>query len=110
MANSSLRRKILLGTAAATALAGGAVAYRHRTAADRAASDTDTTGLDTTGLDTTGAETAQAALGWGNVEVPDAQTVSRSDGARLAVWDVGKGPTVALAHCLGGSHAIWVPV
>jgi pimeloyl-ACP methyl ester carboxylesterase len=41
---------------------------------------------------------------------PAQSSVATPDGARLAVWDTGNGPTVVLPHCWGCTHAIWVPV
>jgi pimeloyl-ACP methyl ester carboxylesterase len=41
---------------------------------------------------------------------PEPVTVLRPDGARLAVWDIGQGSTVVLAHGWGCSHAVWIPV
>ncbi len=49
-------------------------------------------------------------LGWGSLEQPAGLRVPTADGASLAVWDLGSGPTVVLPHCWGCSHAIWVPV
>ena len=49
-------------------------------------------------------------LGWGAIEEPAVGNVATPDGANLAVWDAGSGPTVVLPHCWGCSHAIWVPV
>jgi len=60
--------------------------------------------------DPLGDATARAALGWGDVEVGASTTISTPDGAHLAVWEVGSGPTVVLPHCWGCSHAIWIPV
>jgi non-heme chloroperoxidase len=50
------------------------------------------------------------ALGWGALDAPPQLGVTTADGATLAVWDVGSGPTVVLPHCWGCSHAIWIPV
>jgi non-heme chloroperoxidase len=52
----------------------------------------------------------RSELGWGQIEPPEATTIATADGARLAVWDAGSGPTVVLPHCWGCSHAIWIPV
>jgi non-heme chloroperoxidase len=52
----------------------------------------------------------RSEIGWGQVEPPEATVIPTPDGARLAVWDVGSGPTVVLPHCWGCSHAIWIPV
>lgn len=79
-------------TAAAVAGARGAIAYRRRMAV-------------APGDGPPGSE-----LGWGELEQPADLTVETPDGATLAVWDVGDGPTVVLPHCWGCTHAIWVPV
>jgi non-heme chloroperoxidase len=50
------------------------------------------------------------ALGWGALEQPAQRSIHTPDGADLAVWDAGTGPTVVLSHCWGCSHAVWVPV
>jgi non-heme chloroperoxidase len=52
----------------------------------------------------------RSEIGWGQIEPPQATSIPTVDGARLAVWDVGSGPTVVLPHCWGCSHAIWIPV
>ncbi len=88
---SRTRRLFILGGAAAVVAAGAA--YRRATANTRPPSEEDL-----------------AALGWGDIEALTAHSVTTSDGATLAIWDVGKGPTVVLPHCWGCSHAIWVPV
>ena len=89
------RRLVPLGTAAA--LVGGAAAYRRATAAEP--------------FTTSEAHLADLAeLGWGALEAPAPITVPTSDGASLAVWDIGTGPAVVLPHCWGCSHAIWIPV
>ena len=49
-------------------------------------------------------------LGWGELGSPGGAGVPTPDGASLAVWDIGTGPTVVLPHCWGCSHAVWVPV
>jgi non-heme chloroperoxidase len=89
------RRLLVLGTLAAAAA--GAAVYR-RARADRSPQDPE-------------AHAAHvAALGWGSLEQPATIAVTTPDGARLAVWDIGEGPTVALPHCWGCTHAIWIPV
>jgi non-heme chloroperoxidase len=88
-------RLIALGTAAAVAGAAAAAAVAYRK---------------TTNAGSVDAEDESRALGWGSLEQPPEITVHTPDGARLAVWDVGAGPTVVLPHCWGCSHAIWVPV
>src|ERR1039458_370072 len=96
-------RRGLLAIGAAAALVGGAAAYR-KVAAQRAsdqAGDAAATGA---------ATTDPHALGWGSLEAPPQKEVSTPDGAELAVWDLGRGPTVVLPHCWACSHAIWVPV
>jgi pimeloyl-ACP methyl ester carboxylesterase len=49
-------------------------------------------------------------LGWGEVEPPGEIAIPTADGARLAAWDVGSGPTVVLSHGWAASHAVWIPV
>jgi non-heme chloroperoxidase len=88
---SRTRTLLLLG--GATAAVAAAAAYRRATANVGPPSDEDL-----------------AALGWGDIEALTAHSVTTSDGATLATWDVGEGPTVVLPHCWGCSHAIWVPV
>jgi non-heme chloroperoxidase len=100
MGHASLRRKIILGAAAAATLASGAVAYRRRVGAPHAPTGTDNATVDL----------AVSELGWGTMVQPTPSMVSTRDGARLAVWDIGEGPTVTLAHCWGCSHAVWIPV
>jgi non-heme chloroperoxidase len=98
-------RRSLLAVGAAATLVGGAVAYR-KVAASRLRE------LEP-GAPTTQPASLRAALdelGWGTVETPSRLTLTTADGADLAVWDIGEGPTVALPHCWGGTHAIWVPV
>jgi non-heme chloroperoxidase len=94
------RRLLVLGTVAA--VVGGAAAYRRATGAASAIANEMTTS------DAYAAETAE--LGWGDIDAPSTITVTTPDGANLAVWDVGEGPTVVLPHCWGCSHKIWVPV
>jgi pimeloyl-ACP methyl ester carboxylesterase len=89
--SSRLRTLLLLGGAAAAV--GGAAAWRRATANAHPPT-----------------EEELASLGWGEIEALTAETVATPDGASLAVWDVGEGPTVVLPHCWGCSHAIWVPV
>lgn len=36
--------------------------------------------------------------------------VTLDDGAKVAVTDVGEGPAILFAHCLGGCRAIWAPL
>jgi non-heme chloroperoxidase len=90
-------RRSLLALGAATALVGGTAAYK-KVAAQRAAGQAEEQ-----------AEVDQD-LGWGALDVPAPHTVPTPDGAELALWDVGSGPTVVLPHCWGCSHAIWIPV
>ena len=90
------RHRGLLALGAATALVGGAAAYR-KVSASRAESRPQTT-------------EDRDALGWGAVDAPPQLAVTTPDGATLAVWEVGSGPTVVLPHCWGCSHAIWIPV
>ncbi len=92
-------RRSLLTLGAAAALVGGAAAFR-KVASTHA-------GHDAPEL-IPGEELEM--LGWGMLETPDELGVTTPDGARLAVWDVGTGPVVVLAHCWSGSHAVWVPV
>jgi non-heme chloroperoxidase len=89
-------RRSLLALGAAAAIVGGAAAYK-KVATSRQHE-----------LDATAA--VEDELGWGSVEVPPLSGVATADGANLAVWDVGHGPTVVLPHCWGCTHAIWVPV
>ena len=92
-------RRSLLTLGAAAALVGGAAAFRKVASAH---ADHDAPEL------IPGEELEM--LGWGMLETPEELGVPTPDGARLAVWDVGTGPVVVLAHCWGGSHAVWVPV
>jgi pimeloyl-ACP methyl ester carboxylesterase len=87
---------------AATTLAGGALAYQKVTAARAHDALED--------LQSPGAGGDADELGWGAVPAPQAFDVTAPDGAALATWDVGEGPTVVLPHCWGCSHVIWVPV
>jgi pimeloyl-ACP methyl ester carboxylesterase len=89
-------RRGLLAVGAAAALVGGAAAYK-KVAAGRAARES------------LAADEA-SSLGWGALDEPAQLEVSTPDGARLAVWEAGAGPTVVLPHCWGCSHAIWIPV
>jgi pimeloyl-ACP methyl ester carboxylesterase len=90
---------VALGAAAVGgAVAVGAVAYRRTTRPD-----TDNAGP-SEGLD------ERSEIGWGQLTPPDPITIPTPDGARLAVWDMGSGPTVVLPHCWGCTHAIWIPV
>jgi pimeloyl-ACP methyl ester carboxylesterase len=95
----------LLALGAATALVGGAAAYR-RVSARRAG---DAAQGSRTALDQPPDQDSRT-LGWGSLETPPRLSVTTGDGGRLAVWDVGSGPTVVLPHCWGCSHAIWIPV
>jgi non-heme chloroperoxidase len=99
------RHRRLLAVGAATALVGGAAAYRRVSAARRAG---DVAPGPTT-LDRPPGGEART-LGWGSLETPSRLSVATSDGGTLAAWDVGSGPTVVLPHCWGCSHAIWIPV
>jgi pimeloyl-ACP methyl ester carboxylesterase len=97
-------RRSLLTLGAAAALIGGAAAYRKVRSPHPGTppADPDAPGpIPGEDLET---------LGWGMLETPEELAVTTPDGARLAVWDVGSGPSVVLAHCWGGSHAVWVPV
>ena len=86
---------------ALVAAIGGTAAYRRATAAVRATLEE---------AQTSGAYAAEEAeLGWGDVS-PTASKVHTPDGAELATWVAGQGPTVVLPHCWGCSHEIWVPV
>jgi non-heme chloroperoxidase len=86
-------RRSLLALGAAAALVGGAAAYK-KVAASR---QRDEPQID-------------EDLGWGSVPPPTLAGIPTGDGANLAVWDVGSGPTVVLPHCWGCTHAIWIPV
>ena len=93
-------RRGLLTFGAAAALVGGAAAYR-KVASTHAGHEPAVELIPGEELET---------LGWGMLETPEELGVTTPDGARLAVWDVGTGPVVVLAHCWSGSHAVWVPV
>jgi non-heme chloroperoxidase len=98
-------RRSLLAFGAAATLVGGAVAYKKvagsrshdlapvpspaRDAPPRAGSD---------------------ELGWGTLAPPSLISLDTEDGAELALWDIGEGPTVVLPHCWSCTHAIWIPV
>jgi non-heme chloroperoxidase len=99
------RRRGLLALGAATALVGGAAAYRKVSA--RRSGDAAPRSL--TPLDQV-PENDPRMLGWGSLETPPPLRVTTVDGCTLAVWDVGSGPTVVLPHCWGCSHAVWIPV
>jgi non-heme chloroperoxidase len=86
-------RRSLLALGAAAALVGGAAAYK-KVSASRQRDDAE----------------IQEDLGWGSVPAPTLTGIPTGDGANLAVWDVGNGPTVVLPHCWGCTHAIWIPV
>jgi pimeloyl-ACP methyl ester carboxylesterase len=88
---SRARKLFIFGGAAAAVAA--AAAYRRATANARPPT-----------------EDELASLGWGDIEALTAHSVTTTDGATLATWDVGTGPTVVLPHCWGCSHAVWVPV
>jgi pimeloyl-ACP methyl ester carboxylesterase len=100
------RHRGLLALGAAAALVGGAAAYR-KVAASRPEGPTD---VEVGIRDVSGEQSERHALGWGALEAPPQLSVTTPDGATLAVWDVGRGPTVVLPHCWGCSHAIWLPV
>jgi non-heme chloroperoxidase len=89
------RRALILGGAALAV--GGAAAYRRLRSANGSSAATDD---------------ERAALGWGALEAPPQATVVATDGAELAVWDVGQldAPPVVLAHGWSSSHAVWIPV
>jgi non-heme chloroperoxidase len=88
-------RRSLLALGAAATLVGGAVAYK-KVATSRIRE-----------LEP-GAPTTE--LGWGTWAPPPLLRLGTADGADLALWDIGQGPTVVLPHCWGCTHAIWVPV
>jgi non-heme chloroperoxidase len=98
-------RRSLLALGAAATLVGGAVAYRKVSASrirelEPGAPSTRPISL----------KAALDELGWGTLEPPSLRNLTTPDGAELALWDIGEGPTVVLPHCWGGTHAIWVPV
>jgi non-heme chloroperoxidase len=98
-------RRSLLALGAAATLVGGAVAYKKVAAARTGHSpshphpDEDAT-----------AAADPHELGWGALAPPERRSLTTADGADLAMWDIGEGPTVVLPHCWGCTHAIWVPV
>jgi non-heme chloroperoxidase len=89
-------RRSLLALGAAATLVGGAVAFKKVSAvrSTRALASNDDL----------------ESLGWGMAQPPAQLAVSTLDGATLAVWDIGSGPTVVLPHCWGCTHAVWIPV
>jgi pimeloyl-ACP methyl ester carboxylesterase len=91
-------RRRLLVVGATAAFVGAAAAYRRANAAKSRLAVRP------------GDDSPTAQLGWGDLAAPASTAVHTPDGANLAVWDVGSGPTVVLAHCWGCSHEIWVPV
>jgi non-heme chloroperoxidase len=95
-------RRGLLTLGAAAALVGGAAAYRKVTSTHPDEGEDEHEQL------IPGEELE--TLGWGMLETPEERSLTTPDGARLALWDVGSGPTVVLAHCWSGSHAVWIPV
>jgi pimeloyl-ACP methyl ester carboxylesterase len=95
----------LLALGAAATLVGGAVAYK-KVAAARARDQQDHT--PPAGDASPGADAED--LGWGALAPPSSINLHTADGADLALWDIGEGPTVVLPHCFGCTHAIWVPV
>ncbi len=97
---SSRRRTVVALAAAALAIGGVAVTVARRRVI---ASTEGPAGEADPG-------SAHADLGWGDLGAPEEIRVPTADGASLATWDVGHGPTVVLPHCWGCSHAIWVPV
>jgi non-heme chloroperoxidase len=98
-------RRSLLALGAAATLVGGAVAYKKVTAARTHDPETDTPAA---GADSPGADADE--LGWGALTPPRLIRLDTADGADLALWDIGEGPTVVLPHCWGCTHAVWVPV
>jgi non-heme chloroperoxidase len=100
------RHRGLLALGAAAALVGGAAAYK-KVAASRSSGLPDEL---FEVRDPSGVAAERQALGWGALETPSQLRVATPDGAILAVWDVGHGPTVVLPHCWGCSHAVWLPV
>jgi non-heme chloroperoxidase len=95
----------LLALGAAATLVGGAVAYKKVTAARTHDLEADTRPA---GDHPPGADADE--LGWGTLAPPRLTRLDTADGADLALWDTGEGPTVVLPHCWGCTHAIWVPV
>jgi len=98
-------RRSLLALGAAATLVGGAVAYKKVTAARTHDLEA---GTPPAGGQTPGAGADE--LGWGTLTPPQLIRLDTADGADLALWDIGEGPTVVLPHCWGCTHAIWVPV
>jgi non-heme chloroperoxidase len=98
-------RRSLLALGAAATLVGGAVAYKKVTAARTHDLEA---GTPSTGGHSPGADADE--LGWGTLTQPPLIRLETADGADLALWDIGEGPTVVLPHCWGCSHAVWVPV
>jgi non-heme chloroperoxidase len=94
--SSQRRGLIVLGSAAA--VAAGAMAYRRAQSGRQTGTEVGT-----------GADRFED-LGWGEVEPPGEIAIPTADGARLAAWDVGSGPTVVLSHGWAASHAVWIPV
>jgi non-heme chloroperoxidase len=98
-------RRSLLALGAAATLVGGAVAYRKVAASRIRELEPGTPSTEPASL-----KAALDELGWGALEPPRLISLPTADGANLAVWDIGEGPTVVLPHCWGCTHAIWVPV
>jgi non-heme chloroperoxidase len=98
-------RRSLLALGAAATLVGGAVAYKKVTAARTHDLEA---GTASAGGHSPGAGVDE--LGWGTLTQPPLIRLETADGADLALWDIGEGPTVVLPHCWGCSHAVWVPV
>jgi non-heme chloroperoxidase len=99
------RHRGLLALGAATALVGGAAAYKKVSSAR-----SDNQSRESHRTPDPPASEDPRALGWGSLDAPPRLNVATPDGAILAVWDIGSGPTVVLPHCWGCSHAIWIPV
>jgi non-heme chloroperoxidase len=98
-------RRSLLALGAAATLVGGAVAYRKVAASRIRELEPGTPSTEPASL-----KAALDELGWGALEPPPLLNLTTRDGADLALWDIGEGPTVVLPHCWGCTHAIWVPV
>jgi non-heme chloroperoxidase len=94
----SSRRRGLIVLGSAAAVAAGAMAYRRAQSGRQTGTEVGT-----------GADRFED-LGWGEVEPPGEIAIPTADGARLAAWDVGSGPTVVLSHGWAASHAVWIPV
>jgi|SRR5580700_2277136 pimeloyl-ACP methyl ester carboxylesterase len=94
----SSRRLGLIVLGSAAAVAAGAMAYRRAQSGRQTGTEVGT-----------GADRFED-LGWGEVEPPGEIAIPTADGARLAAWDVGSGPTVVLSHGWAASHAVWIPV